>query len=332
MLLSAVLAASFLTPAAVSVGETAARGVVAVPFGDARDVAGRAMSDAVEGALPVACQARGLVAVRADKVKPVLEALRACADDACKLSQVKRLGARFALLGRATGGGLALRLVDVEGGEHGSALVDGLPPAALGRIPMVVDGLLEQVAPEAAHRRSLAFDRARAARAQGDVDAADAAYAEAIGAGAFDEEAAELWLARVRMWDQSGDRARAWSTWDAFATAFAARSAGSLDDDTAARMSDALKTHLLARATTEVDIADADHGADHDALVEQAVRTYLLVASLFEDERGRAFFSAAELLREAGRKEEAAHLYEEVANDARAVDELRVRALARAKL
>jgi hypothetical protein len=66
--------------------------------------------------------------------------------------------------------------------------------------------------------------------------------------------------------------------------------------------------------------------------VEQAVRTYLLVASLFEDERGRAFFSAAELLREAGRKEEAAHLYEEVANDARAVDELRVRALARAKL
>ena len=91
--------------------------VVPLDAATARDVAARALFDAVEGALPEAAAARGLGQRRFAIVKPIDEAARACVDDACRRTQARRLGARYALVLNASAlrdGALTLTLLDVE--------------------------------------------------------------------------------------------------------------------------------------------------------------------------------------------------------------------------
>lgn len=345
-----------LLVAAASIAAPGAPSVTVLPFG--KDVPARALFDAVEGALPTACRARGLSAVRVDKVKPVKEAIARCPDDACRVAQAKRLGARWVLLGKTTPEGLWLRIVEVEGGlERGARTSTGTPPQVLAAAGALAEELVEVVSPRAAHERALAIERARKARATGDREGADAAYAAALGADVLDENAADLWLARARMWDESGDRERSFKTWDALAAALGPAPAkgsgveqgvdagtvapaagigtdpaGPLDAATRQRVADALLDHLRARATFQLDVADEDQGPDKPALLEVAAGTHLTIARLFPAVRGEALFSAAEILRDAGKKVEAGKLYDEVLAEPTASDEIKVRAAARKRL
>lgn len=332
-LVLAALSVPAQAPASPQPAKSSTSSVTAIPFGD--DVPGRALFAAVEGALPSACRERGISAVRADKVKPVREALARCTDDACRLNQARRLGARWALLGRLTDAGLSLRIVGVETAQERAArTAGGTPPQVLAAADRLVEELVEAVAPRATHRRAVAVEKAHKARKAGDREAADAAYAEALAVGLVDEETADVWIARARLWDESGDRARAFAAWDALAAAVgpAAPPELPLDEEARKRVAAALLDHLKARATFQLDVADADAGPDKPALLEVAARTHLTIAQLFPQERGEALFSAAEIFRDAGNKDEALKLYDQVLAEPTASDELKVRATARRRL
>jgi hypothetical protein len=267
--------------------------VVAIPFGD--DVASEALSRAVEDAVPEAVRARGLSTVRADAVKPVLEALRRCRDDGCRARNTRRLGARYAVVATVDGNALALRLLDADVGDTVAATrIDGDPPAVLAQTTHAVDTLVDHVAPKAAHEKNNALNAARKARAAGDLDDADASFAQAIAAStsADDGETVSLWLERVRLYD-AADRAREAATWDAFAAAMGPGTTAyaALKDVDRARVRTALHVALESRAAY-----DESEGRDYAA----AAKLHQRIAALFPDEAGAQTLAAGKLLVNAG--------------------------------
>ena len=93
-----------------------------------------------------------------------------------------------------------------------------------------------------------------------------------------------------------------------------------------------LTVRMLLLGKVAADRADAEAGSAREALLLDAARTHLEVARRFPAERARCRFFAAELQRDAGHLDDARPLYEQVAGDPEADDELRVRALARGRL
>ncbi len=295
--------------------------VVVVPFGE--DVASHALSEAAENALPVAARERGLSSTRAELVKPVVEAMRGCREDGCRIAAARRLGARYAVLGAVDGGALLLRIIDVDVGDAaGSARVDGDPPAVLAGVPGAVDSLVEQVAP----RSTRLLARARHARDDGDLDAADRAYGDAIAAARDDAARVDLWLERCRLFD-AADRAKESAIWDAFAAALGpgAPGFGTLDDVDRARVRDAVRANLLARADFEARMAEGDKAERLTA----AARIHEKIAALFPEDAAAQTVVAASLLAQAGDTARAHTLLEKVAGDEHADADVRVRALAR---
>lgn len=154
-------------------------GVAVVPLDDlsAKNVAARAVFDAVEGALPSHASARGLSAKRFALVQPIDEAARRCrrSDVACIREQTRRLGARYAIVTEmdAKDGSVVVRLVDHASDTRAVAVtIRGNPPHVLAQAPLVVEALLEQVAPRAAHERNVALARLVKARAANDHEEA----------------------------------------------------------------------------------------------------------------------------------------------------------------
>ncbi|HEY4220420.1 MAG TPA: hypothetical protein VGO62_03740 [Myxococcota bacterium] len=312
----ALVAVSLSRIAAVGADRPAA--IVALPFSGPAgtvDVAADALSSAVVNALPKATADRGLSSVRAESVQPVGEALRACRDDGCRNKNARRLGARWAIVGAVDHGALLLKLVDVEVGDvSASERVDGDPPAVLARVPAAVDHLVDAVAPLAQHALVSAVKKAHRARAAGDLDGADTAFAEAIGENPAN---VDLWLERARLYD-AADRKRETATWDAFARALGPGSPGfaALNDVDKARVRTALHEDLDARA-------DYDERADH---LDAAARVRLRIAALFPGEASDQSLRAAELLARAG-SDDARPILERLAKDDSVDDDVRLRAL-----
>jgi hypothetical protein len=230
--------------------------IVALPFQGSTTHAA-ALSSAVDGALFSAATARGMRPARIDAVLGVKEQLAGCADDACRATTTRRLGARYVVTGVVTDAEMRLFVLDESGARVAGIGIAGNAPTLLAQVPKTVDALLETVAPKNVHVRADRTERGQRARARGDFAAADALFREAIAAGALNDDAADLFLARVRMLDAAALGFEAAACWDELAATFGegAGPAALLTDAKREQMQQAIDDHVrgLAGARLLVD-------------------------------------------------------------------------------
>jgi hypothetical protein len=187
---------------------------------------------------------------RVDAVLGVKEQLQSCADDECRVTTSRRLGARYVLTGVVGDSELRLFVLDETGARVAGIGIAGTAPVLLAQVPDTVDALLESMAPKALHVRDDRLGRAQRAHARGDVLAADALFREAIAAGPLDDDAADLFLARARMLDEAGLGAEAAACWDELAATFGdgAAPAERLSSEKRAQMQQAIDDHVRGLA------------------------------------------------------------------------------------